>query len=154
MASAAALVKRHGHMPRSRAGSLLWLAEARPDVAVCSEPLAPGLCAYALRGFGQQRILLNDRREDPYPWLTLAHELGHLELGAVLWYHRLACSAGGDYWERRCEREANAFAAELLLSRREVLEIRGLGQEELEARLAVPAWLVRIRLERLGLVRP
>lgn len=154
MASAAALVKRFGHMPRSRSGALRWLGEARPEVAVRSEPLAPRMCAYALQGFGQQRILLNGDRDDPYPWLTLAHELGHLELGAVLWYHRLACSAGDDYWERRCEREANAFAAELLLQRREVLEIRGLSEAEAEARLGLPSWLVRLKLEQLGLLSP
>jgi Zn-dependent peptidase ImmA (M78 family) len=54
---------------------------------------------------------------------TLAHELGHWFLHPGLTYHRALPMSGGERLDRRhplVEREANLFAAELLMPRRQV----------------------------------
>ena len=146
MTSAAGeLVAEYGPMPCAMRGALDWMMEARPNICIKTEPLGARTAGYALRAFGQQRIVLNSRRGHVYPWVTLAHELGHLELGCLLDLAML--DAGGGWFERRMEQKANFFAAELLIPWFELAEARLWEVHQIAAKMQVPVWLVRMRKE-------
>ncbi len=104
-------------------------------------PLGDGK-AIELRGGGDER-----RRR-----FTIAHEIGHFVLG----HDRVAPQRGGEtnMAGRRLEREADLFAAELLmpehLVRRAALE-EGADARRLADRFEVSEQAMGVRLRRLGL---
>jgi Zn-dependent peptidase ImmA (M78 family) len=99
---------------------------------------------------GDRRIiLLNDSIPYGRKRFSLAHEIGHARLG-----HASALPGEGKRLERPLwqERQADAFAAELLMPRRHVLaEPREVSARSLAERYRVSPTAMLIRLKELGL---
>lgn len=113
----------------------------------------PFLCEAALepRGDGH-RIVLRGASSEQRRRFTIAHEIGHF----VLHPQRLAPERGGAgnaAWQAQ-EREADQFAAELLMPEhlvREAVALHGADVSRLAGRFDVSQQAMRTRLRRLGL---
>lgn len=114
----------------------------------------PFSCEAALERVGDGRaIVLRGGADERRRRFTIAHEIGHF----VLHPQRERPERGGAATQgmRREEREADLFAAELLMPDhlvREAVVEHGADVARLADRFQVSAKAMRIRLERLGLL--
>ncbi len=124
------------------------------DIILCYNPM--GSAESGCKGFfavfyGESCITINNRLPDKPARLILAHELGH----AVLHREHAINSTLADFSAfdptNILEREANLFAAELLVEDDEILHLINLGydQPEIAATLEVTPELVAYKFELL-----
>lgn len=136
----------------------------RLGVAVAYEPLPDHISGYVHHANGQWRIVVNAVHARPRQRFTLAHELGHF-----IWHRSLLGEgtndtrkyrADAEYQfynnaiDRKHEREANQFAASLLMPGDMVRHAHRRAQVNDPARLAdlfgVSSQAMEIRLENLA----
>ncbi len=124
------------------------------DIILCYNPM--GSAESGCKGFfavfyGESCITVNNRLSDKVARLILAHELGH----AVLHRDEAVKSTLTDFASfdptNVLEREANLFAAELLINDEEIMHLIEMGydQPEIAATLEVTPELVAYKFELL-----
>ncbi len=97
-------------------------------------------------------ILIDGERSSYRQRYTLAHEIGHIVLGHI---HKKYIIWDSIIQDITHEREANIFAAELLMPEKEVIEkAKTLSLEELSAYFRVSKSSMQIRLKELGIRLP
>ena len=97
-------------------------------------------------------ILLNARQAQPRKLFTLAHELGHYFLHRHFKTH-FSCSIFPPGPLSRWEREANRFAAELLMPAGQVLDWANASPARAARHFGVSEEALRYRLQSLSAVR-
>jgi Zn-dependent peptidase ImmA (M78 family) len=127
------------------------IAEDLLGLRVVEEPLEVSGLLYP----GRRLVVLNMDESSVRRRFTLAHEIGHwvcqcLEgTDALVLCRQQDLAAGTD---RALEREANIFAADLLMPADAVAALHGAGPQDVAERLAVSGPALGWRLYNLGLV--
>lgn len=124
---------------------------------LCYEPMADNISGYIERQNGSYRIVVNSNHAPARQRFTAAHELGHYV------YHRDLLGEGvGDNRAYRTdgtdrpnanirpihERQANSFAANVLMPRHRLVAVAGESTAALAARFGVSQAAMKIRLGR------
>lgn len=124
---------------------------------LCYEPMDDNISGYIERQNGSYRIVVNSNHAPTRQRFTSAHELGHYV------YHRDLLGEGvGDNRAYRAdgtdlpnanirpihERQANSFAANVLMPRHRLISVAGESTATLAARFAVSPAAMKIRLGR------
>ena len=115
---------------------------------------------FLLRRFGISCIMINSDLSRRSQQIILAHEMGHACLHEQLAEESDFIDIGRNGYDSICEHEANVFAAEMLISDEEILDLISAGvsldaiASELEVPLELADYKVRI-LQKKGLpLRP
>lgn len=159
------LARYDRHYPLSSDGPVPVddIAESLLGLLVRVETLAAGVSGMLL--VRERRIMVSAEECERWPArrpFTVAHEIGHWELHAADLDAPFICrridiaeaSDGEAAATRRREREANAFAAELLMPEervRSIVEVRGADEVRLAEHFGVSALAMGWRLYNLGL---
>lgn len=124
---------------------------------LCYEPMADNISGYIERANGSYRIVVNSNHAPTRQRFTAAHELGHYI------YHRDLLGDGvGDNRAYRTdgtdrpnpnirpihERQANSFAANVLMPRHRLTNVAGESTAALAAQFGVSQAAMKIRLGR------
>lgn len=126
-------------------------------IPLSRKPMADNISGYIERQNGSYHIVVNANHAETRQRFTAAHELGHYI------YHRDLLGEGvGDDRAYRAEgtdrpnsnirplheRQANSFAANVLMPRHRLIDVDGESTAELAARFAVSKQAMGIRLGR------
>jgi Zn-dependent peptidase ImmA (M78 family) len=121
------------------------------------EPLEDNISGFIERQNGSYRIVVNANHAPTRRRFTAAHELGHYVyhrdlLGEGVGDNRAYRTDGTDRLNANIrpihERQANSFAANVLMPRHRLTDVAGEGTATLAARFAVSPEAMRIRLGR------
>lgn len=146
---------QHAELIARRYGRDPWLVADRLELPVLREPLpVPFEEIYFALGDGVVGVIISPEVEEPRVSELLAHAIGH---------HRLHCGnritlAGRAIWTGRHEREADDFAAALLVSEADLNDYTQafdpIPVEAAAGELGVTLRLLRRRIALLGHVSP
>lgn len=126
-------------------------------LSLCYEPMADNISGYIERQNGSYRIVVNSNHASTRQRFTAAHELGHYVyhrdlLGEGVGDNRAYRTEGTDRLNANIrpmhERQANSFAANVLMPRHRLADVSGESTAALAARFAVSQEAMRIRLGR------
>ena len=103
------------------------------DLPIDRHRFSSNICGFCSRFRGEYIVVVNSIHSDTRQRFSAAHELGHCLCHLESGVHRVFHCSTGDLLASKSlyERQANAFAAELLMPRRLIVEVLNTGCRKL-----------------------